>query len=111
MILLLLVSAVGGEYRTASRIVKRMMQASEIPVFIDTVINAGCGICGCGDDLYTIGDADLSCEEYETIALQLRAPHELFGDRDPVRQQIVAYLRAMGQYLDTADVGHRTLKF
>ncbi|TCM44838.1 hypothetical protein C8J36_12310 [Rhizobium sp. PP-F2F-G48] len=87
----------------------RMMQASEIPAFVDAVIEAGCDICAFGDDLYTIGDADLTDEEYEIAAPQLRAISLKFGDRDFLRREIAAHLRALGRYIDSSDVSHWTL--
>ncbi|TCQ16417.1 hypothetical protein [Rhizobium sp. PP-CC-3G-465] len=87
----------------------RMMQASEIPAFVDAVIQTGCDICACGDDIYTIGDADLSDEDYEIAAPQLQAINEKFGDRDYLRREIVAHLRSLGRYLDSADVEHWSL--
>ena len=88
------------------KITVRIMQASEIPAFVDAVIKTGCNICACGDEYYTIGDADLPREEYLIVALWLQAIEERFGDRDFLLLEIVAYLRSMGRYVDSADVEH-----
>ncbi|PYE91749.1 hypothetical protein C8J35_1373 [Rhizobium sp. PP-F2F-G38] len=88
------------------KIKTRLMQENEIPAFIDAVIKAGCDICACGDNIYTIGDADLSNEDYEIAVPQLQAINEKFGDRDYLRREIVAHLRSLGRYLDSADVEH-----
>ncbi|PYE92284.1 hypothetical protein C8J35_1265 [Rhizobium sp. PP-F2F-G38] len=87
----------------------RMMQAIEIPAFVDAIIDTGCDICACGDNIYTIGDADLSDKEYEIAAPQLREINRKFGDRDYLRREIVAYLRSLGRYIDSPDVEHWTL--
>lgn len=85
------------------------MQASEIPAFVDAVIQTGCDICACGDDIYTIGDTDLSDKDYKIAAPQLQAINEKFGDRHFLLREIVAHLRSMGRYLDSPDVAHWTL--
>lgn len=93
----------------ASKAKPRLMQESEIPAFVDAIIETGCDICACGDDLYTIGDADLSDEDYEIAAPQLQAINEKFGERDFLRREIVAHLRSLGRYLDSPDLEHWTL--
>ena len=105
MIFLVLILALPGT-KMASKIHTRIMQASEIPAFVDAVIRTGCDICACGDDLYTIGDADLTCEEYEIVAPWLRAIDTMYGDRDFLRLEIVAHLRSLGRYLDDPEIGH-----
>ncbi|PYE30030.1 hypothetical protein C8J35_11521 [Rhizobium sp. PP-F2F-G38] len=90
----------------ARKVEPRLMQESEIPAFVDAIIETGCDICACGDDLYTIGDADLSDENYEIAAPQLQAINQKFGDRDFLRREIVAYLRSLRRYLDSSEIDH-----
>lgn len=74
----------------------RLMLESEIPAFVDAVIEAGCDICAIGHDCYVLGDL----EEMDAAADELERIDDKFGDRDFLLLEIVAYLRSMGRYLD-----------
>lgn len=79
---------------------KKFMKASEIPSFVEEIINAGCDICAIGSDGYVVGDADLSEEEYEIAAPELERIKEKYGDRDFLLAEIAVYLRSIGRYID-----------
>lgn len=72
------------------------MRASDIPAFVDEIINAGCDICAIGHDGYVIGDVE------EQIAAQpeLDRISETYGDPDHLLLEINAHLRSLGRYLD-----------
>jgi hypothetical protein len=72
------------------------MQASEIPAFVDEIIQAGCDICAVGHDGYVLGDI----EEMVDAESELERIDEAYGDRDFLKLEIVAYLRSLGRYLD-----------
>lgn len=72
------------------------MLESEIPAFVDAVIEAGCDICAIGHDSYVLGDL----EEMVAAADELDRIGEVFGDRDFLLLEIVAYLRSLGRYLE-----------
>ncbi|WP_031256326.1 hypothetical protein [Mesorhizobium sp. L48C026A00] len=72
------------------------MQASEIPAFVDEIIQAGCDICAVGHDAYVLGDV----EEMVDAEIELQRIDEAYGDRDFLKLEIVAYLRSLGRYLD-----------
>ncbi|MDW9418591.1 hypothetical protein [Sinorhizobium meliloti] len=74
----------------------RLMLESEIPAFVDAVIETGCDICAIGHDCYVLGDL----EEMDAAADELERIDDKFGDRDFLLLEIVAYLRSMGRYLD-----------
>lgn len=74
----------------------RLMQASEIPAFVDEIIQAGCDICAVGHDGYVLGDI----EEMVDAESELERIDEAYGDRDFLKLEIVAYLRSLGRYLD-----------
>ncbi|MEI2302225.1 hypothetical protein [Ensifer sp. MJa1] len=72
------------------------MGVSEIPAFVDEVIEAGCDICAVGHGCYVLGDL----EEMDAAGDELHRIGEKFGDRDFLLLEIVAYLRSLGRYLD-----------
>ncbi|CAD7026023.1 hypothetical protein RHAB21_01221 [Pseudorhizobium halotolerans] len=74
----------------------RLMLESEIPAFADAEIEAGCDICAIGHDCYVLGDL----EEMDAAADELNRIGEVFGDRDFLLLEIVAYLRSLGRYLE-----------
>lgn len=74
----------------------KVMQADKIPAFVADVIGAGCDICAIGHDRYVLGDI----EEMHAARDELSRINELYGDRDFLRREIVAYLRSLGRYLD-----------
>ncbi|QPC95017.1 hypothetical protein GA829_05115 [Mesorhizobium sp. INR15] len=72
------------------------MTSSEIPAFVKRVIDAGCDICAIDHFGYVLGDV----EEMSAAADELQLIGEEFGDRGFLRNEIVAYLRSIGRYLD-----------
>lgn len=75
---------------------RRLMKASDIPAFVNKVIEAGCDICAVGHRGYVLGEV----EEMVAAADELARIGQEFGDRDFLLPEIVAYLRAIGRYLD-----------
>lgn len=75
---------------------RKLMRASEIPAFVDEVIEAGCDICAVGHDCYVLGDL----EEMDVASDELQRIGEKFGDRDFLLLEIVAHLRSLHRYLD-----------
>ncbi|MBD9497967.1 MULTISPECIES: hypothetical protein [unclassified Ensifer] len=75
---------------------RKHLGVSEIPAFIDEVINAGCDICAVRRDCYILGDL----EEMDAASGELQRIGEKFGDRDFLLLEIVAHLRSLGRYLD-----------
>ncbi|WP_347376818.1 hypothetical protein [Ensifer sp. Root1252] len=65
----------------------RLMKASEIPEFVDEVIEARCDICAVGHDKYVFGDI----EEQDRAKDELERMSDKYGDRDPLKLEIVAY--------------------
>lgn len=74
----------------------KVMQPEEIPAFVSDVIKAGCDIYAIGYDGYVIGDI----EEMDAARDELVRINKVYGDRDFLRLEIVAYLRSLGRYLD-----------
>ncbi|WP_352942786.1 hypothetical protein [Mesorhizobium sp. M0809] len=84
----------------------RLMKASEIPAFVDKVIEAGCDICAIGHLGYSLGDVDgkVPWRKVKRIV-------EEFGDRDHLLPEIVAYLRSIARYIEpesSTNEGRRT---
>ncbi|MBD9592666.1 hypothetical protein IB270_07460 [Ensifer sp. ENS05] len=79
------------------------MKASEIPAFVDEVIDAGCNITAVGHDKYVLGDI----EEQDAAIEDLDRIGEKYGNRDPLKRQIVAYLWSIGRYIDLETEGTR----
>lgn len=75
---------------------RKLMGASEIPAFVDEVVEAGCDICAVRHDYYVLGDL----EEMDAAGDELHRIGEKFGDRDFLLLEIVAHLRSLGRYLD-----------
>jgi hypothetical protein len=90
----------------ANGLTRRLMQPDEIAGFVDAVIETGCDICAVGHDSYVIGDVDLPPAQYEAVAPTLQAIDEKFGDRDFLKFEIIAHLRTLGRYVDSADISH-----
>ncbi|SDA58722.1 hypothetical protein [Sinorhizobium sp. NFACC03] len=82
---------------------KRQMKASQIPAFVDEVIKAGCNICAVSHDRYVIGDI----EEQHRARDELDRISERYGNRDPLKLEIVAYLWSIGRYVDLETEGTR----
>ncbi|MCA0048199.1 hypothetical protein LB577_14730 [Mesorhizobium sp. B283B1A] len=76
------------------------MKAEEIPAFVHDVIEAGCNIWAVGDDRYVVGDSDLSEAEYRAACPDLARIQRVYGNRDHLRGEIVAYLRTLGRYIE-----------
>ena len=74
----------------------RQMKASEIPAFVVDLIEAGCGICAVGSKSYVIGDID----EQDAAIEELERIGEKYGDRDPLKLEIIAYLWSIGRYTE-----------
>ncbi|MER9664636.1 hypothetical protein [Mesorhizobium sp. M0159] len=72
------------------------MKASDIPAFVDRVIEAGCDICAIGHFGYFLG----SGEEMVAAEDELKRIDEEFGDRDFLLPEIVAYLRSLDRYIE-----------
>ena len=53
---------------------------------------------------YTIGDADVSDEDYERVAPVLDEIEDRYGERDHLNAEIIAYLRSIGRFIDLDDV-------
>ncbi|WP_352625661.1 hypothetical protein [Mesorhizobium sp. M0578] len=73
----------------------RLMKASEIPAFVDKVIEAGCDICAIDHLGYSLGDVDGKVPWRKAKRIV-----EEFGDRDHLLPEIVAYLRSIGRYIE-----------
>jgi len=80
---------------------RRQMKVSEIPAFVDEVIQSGCSITAVGHDKYVLGDI----EEQGRAKDELDRITKKYGNRDPMRLQIVAYLWSIGRYLDLETEG------
>lgn len=74
----------------------KLMQAVQIPAFVDDVIKAGCDICAIGHDGYVLGESD----EMYAARDELARINEVYGDRDFLLPEIVEHLRSLGRYLD-----------
>ena len=74
----------------------KLMQASQIPAFVDEIIKAGCDICAVGHHGYVLGDF----EEMDEARDELARISEAYGDRDFLRFEIIAHLRSLGRYLE-----------
>lgn len=75
---------------------KRRMKPSEIPDFVSEIIAADCEITAIGHDKYVLGDI----EEQRRARDELGRITEKYGDRDPLKLQIVAYLWSIGRYIE-----------
>lgn len=81
----------------------RQMKASEIPAFVVDVIEAGCDICAVGHQSYVIGDI----EEQDSAIEELGRIGERYGDRDPLKLEIVSYLWSIGRFIEVSSEGAR----
>lgn len=84
----------------------RLMKASEIPAFVDQMIEVGCDICAVGHRFYSLGDLDGKAPWRKVKRIE-----EEFGSRDHLRLEIVAHLRAIGRYIElgsSKNEGRRT---
>ncbi|MBZ7920533.1 hypothetical protein [Ensifer adhaerens] len=83
--------------------IHRHMEPSEIPTFVDEVIESGCDITAVGHDSYVIGDADEQDSAIET----LDRIQEKYGNPDPLKLEIVNYLWSVGRFLELASENSR----
>lgn len=72
-----------------------LMGVTEIPAFVDEVIEAGCDISAVGRDCYVLGDL----EEMDAASDELQRIGEKFGGRDFLLLEIVSHLRSLGRHL------------
>ena len=79
------------------------MKSSEIPDFVAEMIAAGCDICAIGHHMYVTGDTD----RRQSARSEVRRIGEKYGDRDPIRQEIVDYLWSIGRYIEVTSKGAR----
>jgi hypothetical protein len=79
-----------------SKMPQRIMRESEIPAFVQEVINSGCDICAIGYRGYVLGDI----EEMNAAQDELDRIDKAYGDRDFLKDEIIAHLRSLGRYLD-----------
>lgn len=75
---------------------QRLMKESEIPAFVQDVIDAGGDICAVDHPGYVIGDIEGQAATQD----KLERIKQKYGDRDFLRLEIVAHLRSLGRYLD-----------
>ncbi len=72
-----------------------------IPDFVDEMIAAGCDITAIGHGMYVIGEVTGSAKE------DVRRITEKYGDRDPLRLEIIAYLWSIGRFIEVSSEGTR----
>lgn len=72
------------------------MTSNEIPDFVNELIAAGCEITAIGQKMYVISEPKASATE------EVRRITEKYGDRDPIRLEIVNYLWSIGRYVELA---------
>ncbi|EHK78802.1 hypothetical protein SM0020_06482 [Sinorhizobium meliloti CCNWSX0020] len=84
---------------------RKLMKGSDIPAFVDEIVETGCDICAVDHDKYVLGDADLSPDEYEKVRRKLDKIEDNYGDREFLRLEIVAHLRSIGRYIDVGADG------
>ncbi|USJ27400.1 hypothetical protein [Ensifer adhaerens] len=72
------------------------MKPSEIPDFVSEIIAAGWEITAIGHDKYVLGDIE---EQHRAID-ELDRITEKYGDRDPLKLEIVVYLWSIGRYVE-----------
>lgn len=94
-----------GSNSMAQSTKRKLMKVSDIPAFVDEIVETGCDICAVGHDKYVLGDADLSPDEYEKVRRKLDKIEDNYGDRDFLRLEIVAHLRSIGRYIDVGADG------
>ncbi|WP_043612868.1 hypothetical protein [Ensifer sp. ZNC0028] len=77
------------------------MTPNEIPGFVNELIAAGCEITAIGRGMYVIGEVKAASAEVRRITKK-------YGERDPLRLEIIAYLWSIGRYIEpeTEETGH-----
>lgn len=76
------------------------MQEKDIPAFVQSVVDLGCNIRAIGHFGYVFGDVDLPPAQREAIQPQLRWIAEIYGERDYLVAEIIAYLWSIGRYVE-----------
>lgn len=74
----------------------KLMNPEDIPAFVQEVAATGCNITAVASG-YTIGDADLSEEDYETAPPELQRILEAYGSRHHLLGEINTYLTSIGR--------------
>lgn len=82
----------------------KMMTKDQISYFVEDVAATGCDIKAIPGVGYVIGDTDLSDEEYERIAPELRKINERYGARDHLLKEISEYLISIGRFISLAHI-------
>jgi hypothetical protein len=83
------------------------MTEDQIPDFVSDVVVTGCDITAVMSVGYVIGDADLTEEQYELAAPELRRISELYGERDHLLDEITNYLISIGRFFPARSVAER----
>ncbi|NGO52079.1 hypothetical protein G6N73_12940 [Mesorhizobium camelthorni] len=73
---------------------------ADIPAFVQAVIGTGCDICAVGHVGYILGDVDLTPRDREATEPRLQEIDEMFGERDHLKPEIIAYLRSICRYIE-----------
>jgi hypothetical protein len=76
------------------------MTEDQIPDFVEAVTAIGCEMCAIGTFGYVIGEADLPEQHRKRIAEELRRINAVFGERDHLKNEIIAYLRRIGRVFE-----------
>lgn len=78
----------------------KTMKTKDISVFVQAVADIGCDIHAIGHWEYVFGDGDLTPAQQRAIVPQLRWIAETYGERDHLMDEIIAYLRSIGRYVE-----------
>lgn len=76
------------------------MTEDQVPEFVDAIIATGCPITAVGHDIYVFAEIDLPDEDIDRVVEEIHAICEIYGERDHLRLEIVAYLRSLGRFFD-----------
>ncbi|WP_159952409.1 hypothetical protein [Rhizobium sp. 18065] len=76
------------------------MNKTEIPKFVDEILATGTPIVAVGHDVYVFAEADVQIEDLDRVENEVHEVCERYGERDHLRQDIVAYLRQIGRFID-----------
>ncbi|WP_199202268.1 hypothetical protein [Mesorhizobium sp. 113-3-3] len=78
----------------------KIMQEKDISAFVQAVVDIGCDIHAIGLLGYIFGDGDLTPAKQRAIVPQLRWITKTYGERDHLMDEIIAYLRSIGRYVE-----------
>ncbi|BAB52584.1 hypothetical protein [Mesorhizobium japonicum] len=78
----------------------KIMQEKVISAFVQAVVEIGCDIHAIDHLGYVFGDGDLTPAKQRAIVPQLRWIAETYGERDHLMDEIIAYLRSIGRYVE-----------